>query len=95
MNSLPIQKQAFSVAEFCQAHSIGKDRVYDAIRSGQLVARKYGKLTLIRAEDAAAFMAALPVLELPAGTSNPVASKGSKKQRLKAPATPGDGHVPT
>lgn len=92
MNSLPIQKQAFSLAEFCQAHSIGKDRVYDAIRSGQLVARKYGKLTLIRAEDAAAFMAALPVLDLPAETPNRVVvSRGTKKQRLKAPATPGNG----
>lgn len=80
------EKKASSIDEFARDHSIGRDSVYEAIRSGKLIARKLGKKkTLILAEDGAAFMKALPVLQLPAEPVNPVTPK-VKKQRVKAPA---------
>lgn len=58
-------KRAFNVREFATEYGIGHDGVYKAIREGKLIARKYGKRTIITAEDAERFLAALPRLELP------------------------------
>jgi hypothetical protein len=40
------------------------DGVYQAIRDGKLIARKYGKRTIITEEDGDAFLTSLPRLEL-------------------------------
>jgi hypothetical protein len=45
-------RRAFNVREFCAEYGIGHDNAYKAIREGKLVARKYGKRTIITAEDA-------------------------------------------
>jgi len=60
-----ITRRAFNVREFCAEFGISRDGVYGAIRRGELVARKYGKRTIITADAADAFLNALPRLELP------------------------------
>jgi excisionase family DNA binding protein len=53
-------RAAFSVAEVCAQTGIGRDTVYSAIRSGQLVARKLGRRMLITEKDLHRFLANLP-----------------------------------
>ena len=38
---------AFTISEACSAARIGRTRVYQAIRAGELRARKHGKRTLV------------------------------------------------
>ena len=42
-----------------------RDRVYDLIREGRILAYKAGVRTLIDADSVAAYLASLPRLELP------------------------------
>ena len=55
-------KISYTIPEFCAATGIGRTRVYAALAAGQLKARKYGKRTIILAEDGRAFLASLPEL---------------------------------
>ena len=56
------QKFAYSVNEICTLAGLGRDSVYQAIRNGKLVARKYGKRTLVIDEDLRAFLRSLPTM---------------------------------
>jgi excisionase family DNA binding protein len=56
----PPGRAAFSVAETSVQTGLGRDAIYDAIRSGQLVARKIGRRTLITQKDLERFLASLP-----------------------------------
>ena len=58
-NHLP-GRAAFSVTEVCAQTGLGRDTVYNAIRSGKLVARKLGRRTLITEKDLHRFLANLP-----------------------------------
>jgi excisionase family DNA binding protein len=53
-------RTAFSVAEICAQTGIGRDSVYAAIRSGQLVARKLGRRMIVTPKDLERFLASLP-----------------------------------
>lgn len=53
-------KAAFSIDEFCSAFGIGRNLVYDQIKEKRLKIRKVGRRTIIRAEDAKAWLDALP-----------------------------------
>lgn len=53
-------KAAFTIAEFCASHGIGKSLAYDEIAAGRLRFRKVGRRTLILAQDAQAWRDALP-----------------------------------
>jgi excisionase family DNA binding protein len=53
-------RAAFSVAEVCAQTGLGRDAIYDAIRSGKLVACKLGRRTLITHRDLHRFLASLP-----------------------------------
>jgi excisionase family DNA binding protein len=55
-----IKKPAYRIAEFCEAFGVGKTKVFDEIKEGRLKVRKAGRMTLIRAEDAKAWLDALP-----------------------------------
>jgi len=55
-----IDKPAYRIAEFCRAFSVGKTKVFDEIKEGRLKVRKAGRMTLIRAEDAKAWLDSLP-----------------------------------
>jgi excisionase family DNA binding protein len=58
-------KMAFSVDEAAVRAGLGRDRIYDAIRNGDLVARKFGRRTLVTAEALQRFLNGLPPLQLP------------------------------
>jgi excisionase family DNA binding protein len=55
---------AYSVAETARLAGLGRDTVYQAIREGQLIARKCGRRTLINHADLEAFLRSLPPLVL-------------------------------
>ena len=55
---------AFSINEAARKAGIGRDRIYSAIRSGDLTAKKFGRRTLILATDLDDFLLRLPPLEL-------------------------------
>ena len=52
--------RAYSIAETCALTGLGRDSVYTAIRDGHLVARKFGRRTLITDDDLRQFLAGLP-----------------------------------
>jgi excisionase family DNA binding protein len=61
MTDTPLQdRAAYSIAEFCGTHGIGRSTVYELINNGRLTARKLGKRTLIMRSDAEAFLSSLP-----------------------------------
>jgi hypothetical protein len=55
---------AYTIDDFAIASGTGRTKVYAAIRAGHLRARKYGKRTLILAEDARAFLNSLPEMKI-------------------------------
>jgi hypothetical protein len=55
-------KISYTIPEFCSATGIGRTRIYAALATGQLRARKFGKRTIILAEDGRAFLVSLPEL---------------------------------
>ena len=59
---LLMKKQGLSVNEACAIAGIGKTKLYEAINTGQLEARKYGKRTLILRDDLLRFLTSLPAV---------------------------------
>lgn len=45
-------KLAYSIGEFCETYSVGKSKFHELVKSGDLKAKKLGRKTLIRHEDA-------------------------------------------
>ncbi|UCI33217.1 helix-turn-helix domain-containing protein [Mesorhizobium sp. B4-1-4] len=58
-----IGKLAFSIEEAAEMSDIGRTRIFAAIGSGQLVARKHGRRTLVLRADLERFLASLPIRE--------------------------------
>lgn len=54
-------KVAHSIDGACEAADVGRTSVYEAIRSGDLVARKLGRRTIILDDDLRAWLASLPL----------------------------------
>jgi excisionase family DNA binding protein len=52
--------RAYRIDEVCELTGLGRTSVYEAIKSGVLVARKWNRRTIVLAEDLAAFLAKLP-----------------------------------
>jgi excisionase family DNA binding protein len=78
---------AMSVNKAALEANLGRDAVYDAIRDGKLVARKYGRRTLITAEALQAFLNGLPPLQLPPKPdSEPGGSAAPNISKLEAAA---------
>jgi len=58
-----LQKQGllgFSIAEACRESGLGRTTIYQAIANGDLVARKYGRRTVVLRDDLANFLQNLP-----------------------------------
>jgi excisionase family DNA binding protein len=53
---------AFKISEACAAARIGRTSLYEAIKRGQLPARKRGKSTLILANDLRRWLESLPAV---------------------------------
>jgi excisionase family DNA binding protein len=59
----PTLREGLSIADACTVAGIGRTKIYQAIAEGELVARKYGKRTLILRSDLQAFLANLPTVQ--------------------------------
>lgn len=68
-----MQPIALTIAEVCAASRIGRTRVYEAIRTGELPARKHGRRTLVLSEDVRRWLEALPTIDpkLPSREARP------------------------
>jgi excisionase family DNA binding protein len=55
-----IEHEGLSVAEACEVAGIGRSKLYEAIATGSLKARRWGKRTLILRGDLRQFLASLP-----------------------------------
>lgn len=78
-------KLAYSVSAAAEAADSGRTKLYEAIKRGDLVARKHGTRTIILAEDLQAWLAALPKLET--GRSRhglPTAPPSGRRRRERA-----------
>lgn len=51
---------SYSIQEVSDLVGLGKTKIYAAIKSGELKARKYGKRTLVLKQDVEAFLNNLP-----------------------------------
>ncbi len=58
------RRAAMSIADAAREADVGRDKIYAAIRSGDLIAKKWGRRTIIRADDFDRFLDELPLLEL-------------------------------
>lgn len=59
-NLVSVQREGLSVTEACSVAGIGRSRLYQAISSGQLIARKFGNRTIILRNDLMQFLGSLP-----------------------------------
>jgi len=62
MNGAPIEKHGLTIPEACTCSGIGKTKLYEAINSGKLKARKAGKRTLILSDDLRDYLSSLPLM---------------------------------
>jgi excisionase family DNA binding protein len=59
-----IQQFSFSPEQAAMLSGIGRTRIFKAINEGKLRAHKYGRRTVILADDLKAFLEALPEREV-------------------------------
>lgn len=57
-----MNKNAYTIAEFCRRNSVGRTMAYEEIKNGRLEAVKAGRRTLITAAAEQAWLATLPRL---------------------------------
>ena len=55
------QREGLSVFEACAVAGIGRTKLYEAIATGELVARKLGKRRIILRDDLRQFLTSLPI----------------------------------
>ncbi len=58
-----LEREGLSISEACAFAGIGRTKIYQAISSGELVARKYGKRTIVLRTDLQDFLANLPTVQ--------------------------------
>jgi hypothetical protein len=56
----PLSVQAYRIADVCKVTGLGRTSVYAAIKSGDLVARKWNRCTIVLSDDLATFLTNLP-----------------------------------
>ena len=58
----PIRAGVLSVNDFCQWAGIGRTAFYAELKSGRLVARKFGRRTIVPLSEAEKWLDSLPVV---------------------------------
>jgi Helix-turn-helix domain len=56
----PSSPLALRIRDVCRVTGLGRTTVYKAIKSGALIARRYGRCTIVLAEDLVVFLRNLP-----------------------------------
>lgn len=56
-----LEKPAFSIDELAKAGPLGRSKLYEAIKAGDLIARKAGRRTVVLKADYDRFLNSLPV----------------------------------
>ena len=56
-----------SIDDACQVSGIGRTKIYQAIGSGELIAKKCGSRTIITPKHLAAYIDSLPVADFASG----------------------------
>jgi excisionase family DNA binding protein len=51
----PVSREALSISEVCNATNLGRTKIFEAIASGQLKARKFGRRTVVLTGDLRVF----------------------------------------
>ena len=62
--NLASTRMALSIDEAAQQANICRDKIYEAIRTGELEAKKVGRRTLVMADELRRYLDALPSLQL-------------------------------
>jgi hypothetical protein len=62
LSASPYSLRGYRIADVCRATGLGRTSVYAAIASGQLIARKWNRRTIVLDDDLAAFMRNLPAI---------------------------------
>lgn len=70
---------ALKIEDVCRATGLGRTTIYGAIKAGDLVARKYGRRTIILATDLASFLATMPTSSSRSPDSVVTASRPKRK----------------
>lgn len=52
----PVKPLAFTIKQVCAQTNLSSTSIYDAIRAGKLPAYKFGRRTLVKADDLSAFI---------------------------------------
>jgi hypothetical protein len=52
--------RAYRIPEVCELSGLGRTSIYSAIKAGHLVARKFGRATIVLAQDFETFLRNLP-----------------------------------
>ena len=58
-----LQREGLSVAEACHVAGFGRNKLYEAMQSGALPARKLGRRVIILRDDLLDYMTSLPAFE--------------------------------
>lgn len=56
----PLGLRAFRIPEVCERSGLGRTSICAAIKAGALIARRYGRCTIVLADDLADFLRNLP-----------------------------------
>lgn len=56
----PTSVHAYRIADVCKVTGLGRTSIYAAIKSGDLVARKWNRCTIVLGHDLATFLTNLP-----------------------------------
>ncbi len=67
---------AFSIAEAAEAASVGRTKIYEALNTGALKARKQGRRTIILAGDLSGWLESLPDYHRPSRNGAPARAEG-------------------
>ncbi len=63
-------KLGLSIEESCQASGIGRTKIYEAIGSGKLIAKKAGRRTIILPKHLAEYLENLPTADFASGEAD-------------------------